>query len=366
MRTNSSTSSSESVIAFVALLAVLLVPYELLVRRSEARYGVRRSNVVMPLSLSPKIDALVNDLAAGERYPTFIVGTSRVEEGVRSDAIDGVAGPAFNLAMSGASALTGFEVIETLKLRPSLIIAGISPMDFTDMSMRRGVVAIRGAHDSIVSFGRPDLAERGPAATARAATYALLHGATPNRRRNLGQWLDLLRLRGDLLKFVNNADAVAEQEDVWVRGFSGVPRIATPSQFRELQPANITSEYRDDHAPLFAQLQAAVARQRARGTAVVFVRLPLAPEPRALEDATGFDADIRALAARCGVRYIDGRTLVSDAFIHDRRNFVDGGHLNVSGATQFSRALAAALRSLWDLQRNAPAGRRRPTEAQPR
>jgi len=346
MRTNSSTSSSESaVVAFAAVLAVLLVPYELLVRRSEAIYGVRRSNVVMPLSLSPKIDALVSDLAAGERYPTYVIGTSRVEEGVRSDVIDAVAGPTFNLAMSGASSLTGLEVIETLKLRPSLIVVGVSPMDFTDMSMRRGAVAVRGAHDSIVSFGRPDLAERGPAATARAATYALLHGASPSRRRNLGQWLDLLRLRGDLLKYINNADAVAAQEDVWVRGFSGVPRISTPAQFRELQPANITSEYLDGHAPLYAQLQSAVARQRARGTQVVFVRLPLAPEPRAIEDATGFDGDIRALAARCGVRYIDGRTLVSDAFIHDRRNFVDGGHLNVSGATQFSRALAAALRA---------------------
>ena len=43
-------------------------------------------------------------------------------------------------------------------------------------------------------------------------------------------------------------------------------------------------------------------------------------------------------------RYIDGRALMGDAFINNRGNFVDGGHLNVPGATEFSRALADALR----------------------
>ena len=139
-------------------------------------------------------------------------------------------------------------------------------------------------------------------------------------------------------------------------GFVGVPRVATPERFRELLPSVTPSEYVQDHGPLYARLQEAVARQRSRGAEVVLVRLPLAPVPRQLEDAAGFDRDIRAAAARCNVRYIDGRALMGDAFINDRRNFVDGGHLNVPGATEFSRALAAALRPPAEAPAKPPRG----------
>jgi hypothetical protein len=349
MPTSSSTFSSErsfvpiAAVTFALVLAVLTVPYELLVRRSEARYGTRRTNIVSPHSPSPKIDALVRDLAAGQHYAVYALGTSRTEEGIRSDVIDAV-GPTFNLGMGGSSLLTGFEILDRLNERPSLIIAGVTPMDFTIAGVKQGAVGVRLAHDSIAALRGPETEERGPAAAARAMTYALLHGAAPYRRRSLGQWVDLFRMHGDLLKFINNADAGAKQEDLWIRGFLGVQRVSTPEHFRELQPSNTPSDYVEDHEPLYARLAEVVAWQRGRGTEVVFVRLPLAPIPRELEDAAGFDHDIRAVAARCGVRYIDGLDLVGDAFIHDRRYFVDGGHLNVSGATRFSSALAAALR----------------------
>jgi hypothetical protein len=187
--------------------------------------------------------------------------------------------------------------------------------------------------------------EASPAAAARKATYAMLHGAEPHRRRNLGQWFDHVRLHGDLLKFLNNADAVWADENLWVRGWVGMPRVATPETFRRLWPPSTTDEYRAEHEPYFARLQQTIARHRARGSEVVLVRVPIAPVPRAIEDAAGFDADIRALAARCCVQYIDGNVLAGEAFVHDRRNFVDGGHLNVTGATAFSRMLAAALQA---------------------
>ncbi len=328
---------------FALVLGALTVSYELLVRRSEALYGIRRTNVVSPHSPSPKIDALVSDLAAGQHYDVYALGTSRTEEGIRSDVIDSV-GPTYNLGMSGSSSLSGFEVLDLLNERPSLIIVGVTPMDFTITGMRQGAIGIRLARDSIASLRGVEMEERGPAASARSMTYALLHGAALHRRRSLGQWLDLFRMHGDLLKFINNADAVAKQEDLWIRGFLGVPRVATPEHFRELRPGYIPNEYSEDHEPLYARLAEVVAWQLSRGTEVVFVRMPLAPVPRQLEDAVGFDRDIRVMAAHCGVRYIDGQALVGNGFIDDRRNFVDGGHLNVAGATRFSRALAAALR----------------------
>src|SRR3954471_11069775 len=206
MPTNSSTSDSErrfvpvAALSFAVLIGALTVSYELLVRRSEARYGMRRANVVSPLSASPKIDALVSDLAAGVHYSAYAIGTSRTEEGIRSDEIDRAAGLTFNLGMSGASILCGFEVLDLLDERPALLLVGVMPMDFTMTGVRQGNVPLRLARDSIASLHRrPELVERGPAATARNMTYGLLHGASPVRRRSLGQWFDLVQMRGDLL-----------------------------------------------------------------------------------------------------------------------------------------------------------------------
>jgi hypothetical protein len=329
--------------SFALALCALTIPYELLVRRSEARYGTKRADLVAPRLR--KIDVLAGDLAAGERYTVYAIGTSRTEEGIRSDVIAPTAGPTFNLGMGGSSLLSGFEVLDLLGEKPSLIIAGVTPMDFTVVGEKQGAASIRMARDSIAALGRRKTDERGPAVAARTATYAVLHGAAPRRRRNLGQWLELAQRRGDLMKFINSPDAAVKQESLWIRGFLGVPRVATPERFRELRPSGTPAEYLEEHGPVYARLQEVVARQRRHGTEVVFVRLPIAPIPREIEDAAGFDRDIRAAAARCGVRYIDGHALVGEAFVHDRRNFVDGGHLNVSGATQFSRALAANLSS---------------------
>jgi hypothetical protein len=345
MRTSSSTSSSErtAAAAFALVLAALTVSYELLVRTAEARYGTRPAGVVSPRL--PKIEALAADLGGGAHYSVYALGSSRTEEGLRSDALTPPLGTAFNLGMSGSSLLSGFEALDLLGERPALVIAGVSPMDFSALFVRQGSGHLRRARDSVALLRAPRMqpSAASPATVARDLTYAMLHGAEPNRRRNLGQWLDRIRLRGDLLKFLNNADAVAHDDNLWVLGWLGVPRVATPETFRQLRPAATIDEYRAEHEPYYAHLEQAVARRRARGSEVVFVRMPIAPVPRQIEDAAGFDADMRAFAERCGVRYIDGNALAGDAFLHDRRNFVDGGHLNVTGATAFSRALAAAL-----------------------
>jgi hypothetical protein len=180
-------------------------------------------------------------------------------------------------------------------------------------------------------------------------TYMLLHGAAPRRKRNLGQWRERFQLHGELLQYLNNPDATSHPEALWIHGFVGSPTVATAESFVILLPLTMLPEYHDNHDLIYPRLQEAVARQRRRGAQVVFVRMPIAPIPRQMEDAAGFDRDIRAAAARCGVRYIDGNILAGNAFLHDPRNFVDGGHLNVTGATAFSRMLGGALRS--------PAGR---------
>ncbi len=348
MPVNSSTSSSErtfvrvAAVTFALLLAVMTVSYERLVRTAEARYGLKQSSLIPPRS--SKVDALVRNLRDGERYSAYAIGTSRTEEDLRSDVLAEEVGPTFNLGMGGSSLLSGFEILDLLDARPSLIIAGVSPMDFTALALQQGSGVVRRGRDSIASLRQPKSEERGPAAAARTAAYTLLHGAAPQRKRNLGQWRERFERHGDLLQFLNTADAAVRNDDLWIHGFLGVPRVATAETYAMLRPTTTPAEYLEEHEPLYARLQEAVARQRNRGTDVVFVRLPVTPIPRSLEDAAGFDRDIRAASARCGVRYIDGNLLAGDAFIRDRRNFVDGGHLNVSGATAFSRLLATALR----------------------
>lgn len=328
-------------VSFALLLAGMTVPYELLVRRAERRYGMLYTHSVAPRS--SKIDALVRNLGEGKHYAAYAIGTSRTEEDVRSDVIGAAAGPTFNLGMGGSSLLSGFEVLELLDARPSLVIAGVSPMDFTALAVRQGSGAVRRGRDSIASLRKRKNEEHGPAEMARAMTYALVHGAAPRRKRNLGQWRERFQWHGDLLQFLNTPDAALQQDGLWIEGFLGVPRQATAETFDMLRPSSTTTEYLEEHEPLYTRLQSAVARQRNRGTEIVFVRMPITPVPRALEDAAGFDRDIRAAAARCGVRYIDGNDLAGPSFIRDPRNFVDGGHLNVTGATAFSRMLVAAL-----------------------
>jgi hypothetical protein len=345
---NPSTSGSErnftrvAAWSFTLLLGAMTVSYELLVRASETRYGLTYKG--LGSGQSSKIETLVRSLGEGKRYSTYALGTSRTEEGIRSDVMAAAVGSTFNLGISGASLVSGLETLELLDERPSLVIAGVCPMDFTGMSVRRGSAMIKDKRGLIASFRNPKDQERGPAATARAMTYSLLHGAAPPRKRNFGQWRQLAQMHGDVLRFLNNPDATIHQDDLWIDGFLGVPTVATPRTFVLLLPTSTLLEYHEKHEFVSARLQEAVARQRSRGTEVVFVRLPIAPVPRQLEDAAGFDRDIRAVAVRCGVRYVDGNTLTGDTFIHDRRNFRDGGHLNVTGATAFSRLLGEALR----------------------
>src|SRR5256885_8819966 len=165
MPANSSTSSSErsfvrvACLSFALLLAATAVPYELLVRRAEARYGMLYTNFVAPRS--SKIDALVRNLGEGEHYTAYALGTSRTEEDVRSDVIGAAIGPAFNLGMGGSSLLSGFEVLELLDVRPSLVIAGVSPMDFTALAVRQGSGAVRRGRDAMASLRNPKSEEHG-------------------------------------------------------------------------------------------------------------------------------------------------------------------------------------------------------------
>ena len=328
-------------VVFTIVLGGLTVTYERLVRASEERYGVKRSDVAIPRL--PKLQVLARDLAEGNHYNVYAIGTSRTEEGIRSDTIAASLGPTFNIGMGGSSLIAGFDLLDLIDERPALVLAGVSPMDFTVVGMSQGAGSVRRARDAVALLQRPKLEERGPAAVTRDATYALLHGAAPLRKRNLGEWYDRFRFHGDVLKFLNNADAISLQERLWIRGFLGVHEVATAETFTQLRPTTTLSDYVEEHEPIYARLQECVARQRARGTEVVLVRLPLAPIPRRLEDDAGFDRDIRAAASRLGVRYIDGNALMGEPFLHDLRNFADGGHLNLTGATEFSRALAATL-----------------------
>ena len=348
MQTNSSTSASEpaftrsAVAAFAGALALLLIPYEGLVRRAEHVYGTARANIVVPRTLSPKVDSFIADLKAGVRYPVLAVGTSRVEASIRPDILDPHLGSMYNLGLGGCSSIATLEFIERLGLRPSRLVVGVSPMDFTPLGIRRGEKAIARARESLSrSEGGT---ERGAAGWCRAVTYSLLHSATPERRRSLGQWLELWRDHGTLLAFLNNEDATGAAGGTSTHGYVRLVNIAMPDQIGQGEWSNIPAEYESGRPDLFPRLAAVLRRFRARGADVTLLRIPTTLGVRRSEDDdTRFDADIRAFSRRFEVPYIDGLTLVGPAFVSDRRNFSDAEHVNDTGALRFSRMLVTAL-----------------------
>ncbi len=347
---NSSTSDSErlfvrrALAAFVCGIATLLLPYEMLVRTSERLYGVRRANIVMPRTLSPKIDSFMIDFDNGVRYATYAVGTSRVEASVRPDVLSGFLGPTYNAGFGGVSSIATLEFLDGLGLYPPHLIISVSPMDFTPLGVSRGEkgAALAEWHPS----GSQRIEQRGPAAWSRIALRALLHSSTPERHRNLGQWAELCRDHGAALAFLNNEDATGRLESVSARGFVESTKIAAPDEIWKGEWSNIPGEYVSGRPELFPRMAALIRHFQERGTTVALVRIPTSAGVRRAEDAeTSFDADIRALSRECGVAYVDGFALMGAAFARDRRNFKDAEHMNSFGALRFSRALGSALTS---------------------
>lgn len=344
---SSSTSDSDrrfvgiALTAFLGAFVALLLPYEMMVRASEHRYGIRRANICMPRSLTPKLDSLLADVLNGVRYDAYIVGTSRVEASLRPDILDASVGRTYNAGFGGVSSIATMELLDRLAIHPSRLIVGVSPMDFTPLGIRRGRNGIIRA-DAFLNKGTME--ESGPAAWSRAIVRACIHGSSGERRRNLGQWLELVRDRGNVLAFLNNEDATGPIIGAPTRGYSASDRVASAEQIVQGEWGNIPDEYRSGRATLFPRMAALIQRYRQRGTTVILVRVPSTIGVRRAEDAdTSVDADLRALSRACGVSYIDGFALMGSEFAADRRNFSDGEHMNANGALRFSRALAAAL-----------------------
>jgi hypothetical protein len=339
---SSSTSAFEksAIAAFAGAFVMLMAPYEFCVRAAEQRYGERRASIAMPRTLSPKVDEFLFEYRNGIRFAAYATGTSRVEASVCPDLLDGTLGRTYNAALGGSSSIATLELFERLGLYPQVLVVGVSPMDFTRLGVQRGEKGIARAQRAAVSESVGFMADR-----SRAVFYAALHSARPDRRRNLGQWLEWWRGNGELLAFLNNEDAVGPPLPESTRGYVASDRVAPPEAVREGTWSNIPGEYREAHRELMARIAALVRRFQQRGTTVIFVRVPTAAGVRRSEDSeTTFASDIATLSGQLGVRYIDGSRLVSADFAGDHRNFTDSEHLNSTGAQQFSRALSEALR----------------------
>ncbi|MEA2568234.1 MAG: hypothetical protein QOI24_235 [Acidobacteriota bacterium] len=329
---------------FVVVFFALLVPYEALVRASERRYGVHRARIADPKTISPRVDGFLADLAAGRRYDTIAVGTSRVEYAIRPDILAPHFGLTQNLGIGGVSSTPTLEWLEQLGLHPKLLIVSVTPMDLTPMAIVRGERAVQRA--SISREAATPNSIHGPGDAARIATYSLLHGATDERHRNLGEWLELVRDGGNVLAFLNNEDATGPVGSARTTdGYTPSAQIASVADMEEPQLGNVAAEMIAHEAETSARLIAVVKRFRARGTRVVIVRIPTAIGIRRTEDASsGFDARVRRISAASGVPYIDGLALVGgEAFARDGRNFSDAEHMNSRGAIAFSNALVRAL-----------------------
>jgi hypothetical protein len=346
----SSTSDSERVFdrralaTFVVVFLALLLPYEALVRASERRYGVHRARVADPKTISPRVDGFLADLAAGRRYDTIAVGTSRVQFAIRPDILAPHFGLTQNLGIGGVSSAATLEWIEQLGLHPKLLIVSVTPMDLTPMAIVRGERAVQRA--SISREASAPNSIRGPGDATRIATYALLHGASDERHRNLGEWLELLRDGGNVLAFLNNEDATGPVGTApTTDGYTPSSRIASVADMEEPQLGNVAADMIAHEAETSARLIAVVKRFRARGTRVVIVRIPTAIGIRRTEDRnSGFDARLRRISAASGAPYIDGLALLGgEAFARDRNNFGDAEHMNSKGAMVFSSALVRAI-----------------------
>jgi len=345
---HSSTSDSErafdrrALIAFVCVLFALLVPYEALVRASERRYGVARARFPDPKTISPRIDGFLSDLDSGRRYDAIAVGTSRVQFAIRPDILAPHTGPLQNLGIGGVSSIATLEWIEQLGLRPKLLLVSVSPMDLNPMGIVRGHRHVQRAGSARRKRSTTEI--NGPADAARIATYALLHGASEERHRNLGQWLELWRDRGNVLAFLNNEDATGPVTTGTTDGYTASNRIASPDEMLEPQLRNLADEMIAHESETAPRLIAAIKRFRARGTRVVVVRIPTAIGIRRTEDADGMVERVRRIAQASGAQLIDGLAIVGgDAFASDRRNFSDADHMNSTGAALFSKALVRAL-----------------------
>lgn len=342
----SSTSASEqtfargAVAAFVVTLALVLVPYEALVRAAERKWGLEPARIAPRQTGVPHIDMFLEDVAAGVRYRNIAVGTSRVENGIAPEAIDPIAGRTYNLGLGLGSSLAAMELLESMHIQPERLIVGVSPMDFTRRALDHGRREIAQRH--VAAVLEP---ERALDRWTREAMYEALHSATPARRRNLGQWLQLRRDGGEVLAFVNNEDATAKPDTRQTHGFYPMAKVIAEEGFlhggqRESVLADYASQ-RPEVAPLFI---AAVRRLRARGVDVVLLHMPTTPAMRAAEaSGTTFDRDIAAISSACGAPYVDGDALVGEAFTSDRFNFADNEHMSETGALRFSRVLAQWL-----------------------
>ncbi len=330
-----------SLTAFAAALVILLVPYEWMVRVSEQKYGSTSSKTALPRSLAPKIDVFVEDLQRGRRFATLVGGTSRAECGIRPDILgDAGFGPAYNLAVSGSSSLAVFRIARAAHVRPARLVVSVSPLDLMVVGAKNADRAVERARTALAAAREPWT----PASAIRDATWAMLRGAAPDRHRSIGQWLELYRDGGDVLKFLNNDEAIRVSSNVSIAGYSAPKSIASTAVFSTARRG--TQAYMRDRPAILAAFRDEITSSRAEGTEITLVRIPTGAVTRRFEDReTTFDTDMRAFAGGLGLCFIDGRDLVGEEFTADRRNFSDPDHLNYAGSTEFTRALVKALRS---------------------
>jgi hypothetical protein len=346
----SSTSDSERafdrrvVVAFVCTLFALLLPYEALVRASERRHGISRARLAEPKTVSPRVDGFLADLAAGRRYDTIGVGTSRIQFALRPDIVAPHFGLTQNLGIAVVSSIATLEWIEQLGLEPKVLIVSVSPMDLTPSAILRGQLAVRRMSPAV----RSEAAGRFPSPTdaTRLATYSLLRSATEPRHRHLGQWLELWQQGGDTLAFLNNEDATGPVGTTVTDGYTASSRIATVEEMRIEERESLAAEMMTHEVETEARLTAVVRRFRDRGTRVILVRIPTAIGLRRTEEMhSGFDQRLRRISHVGGVPYIDGLDLLGgEVFASDSSNFSDAEHMNSHGAIAFSNALVRHLR----------------------
>jgi hypothetical protein len=233
------------------------------------------------------------------------------------------------------------ELLDARGLYPEHLLAGVSPMDFTMKGVLHGRREIATRHVAPVVAS-----EAAPTRWTRAAVFALLHSATPDRHRNLGKWLQLRRDGGEVLAFLNNEDATAKPDVRETHGFYPMTRVIEEAGYLHGgQRDSVLEDYHAQHEEAAALFIDLVRRFRAHGVDVVLLRMPTTPAMRRSEEnGTSFVSDLAGVARACGARYVDGATIAGPAFLATRINFSDNEHMNEQGAMQFSRALAEWLR----------------------
>jgi hypothetical protein len=217
------------------------------------------------------------------------------------------------------------------KLRPSVLVIGLSSVDFNDASAHREALLHRfeQAPAARLALGRASVIERLDDVASRVSAFVRYRRAFRDPKR--------------LFDALMGRPARTADPNVGAFG-AGVGRRA--DDFELPEPVDRANGTLADYRP-GGREQAAIARiielAKRMGTRVLLVKMPVTTEyiathPNGAADYLAFEQALAGLAAAFGVPVVDAQAAATG-----HRYFADDSHLNGRGTEAFTRLMAVEL-----------------------